>query len=55
MKERAIKLARRLKRLRRLSEMPIEDIRDFVDQATNGELDCFQLDFLTDLVIDLIK
>ena len=31
-----------------------DDLRDYVDGATNGDLDCFELDMCTDMVFSRI-
>ena len=52
------KLAKRADEIAAKIRMPAENwevLRDYVDLKTGGELDCIQLDLLTDMVEQRIK
>lgn len=52
--ERADELAEQIKRIGHAKAEP-SDIRDLVDTYTEAELDCFELDMLTDMVEQRLK
>jgi hypothetical protein len=49
------KLAANIARTYPFKEFDEREIRDHVDLETGGELDCFQLDLLTDWVMAILR
>ena len=48
-------IANHLMQRTRFADLAWDDVRDYCDQETQGDLDCFRLDMLADMVVQRLS